>query len=173
MTALQTKLAWAETEKEASSLNEWRQFSWLAAQRGELRVCSSWYKTRCSPGNPPTYVFTVDRKEFSKMDRLPSNSEVLSSLSPTIPSTLRDKWSFLRRMSTECSFLSQTFNASLDTTVLSKATMINWTEGERRKKRQWAEIWLAMLMQDQDDPTVAFLQISLITITNRVPRSFA
>lgn len=30
-----------------------------------------------------------------------------------------------------------------------------------------------MLMQDQDDPTVAFLQISLITIADHVPRSFA
>lgn len=127
--------ACSSRNREGVSQFEQKQFSWLPVQQGKLEVCGSWYKTGGSPGNPPTYVF-VDCKELSRMDRLSSSSEMLSSLSPATPSTLRDNWSFLRRMSTECSFLSQRFIASLDTTVFSKATMINWTAGERKKEKR-------------------------------------
>lgn len=127
--------ACSSRNREGGSQFEQKQFSWLPVQQGKLEVCGSWYKTGGSPGNPPTYVF-VDCKELSRMDRLSSSSEMLSSLSPATPSTLRDNWSFLRRMSTECSFLSQRFIASLDTTVFSKATMINWTAGERKKEKR-------------------------------------
>lgn len=148
--ALQTKPAQAET---GVSQLEQKQFSWLPAQQG-----GPWYKTGDSPGNPPMYVF-VDCKELSKMDRLSSNSAMLSSLSPATPSTLRDKWSFLRRMSIECSFLSQRFIASLDTTVFSKATMINWIAGERKKNRQWAEKYPATLTSTRMTPMWPLWQI--------------